>query len=494
MKKWIREHKKLSILIVVLAIVAAVAVWVGVKVNRAAEALQQAANQQETAEVEERTLVESLSATGTFVASDETNVTSETANAKVLSVNVSAGDTVNAGDVICTLDTTDLQEDLADAQQNLTDAEEQRQRTVDNATRSLEEAAANRDESLGQIDTDIADAYQDWQDAQAQLDSLNAQKNAVEGSEEPADVQLAAKLDGEIRIAQTTVDRAKRTYDTKVQNRDSDIKTVNDAYRNQEDSYQTTIENASSSTDAQQERVDELQKQIAGATVTAPARGLVTSVYVEAGDDYNGGSLAVIKNVDVFEITTEIDEYDINKVQTGQEVVIKTNATDDMELSGTVISVAPAATGSESASGSGASFGLDLSNLSGSSLMGGGGSDDVTYTVQIRVDTPCDQIRIGMTAKLSIVLSKAEDVLSVPYNAVQGDSETGYYVEEVLSEEEDGTYKTQKISVTKGLESDYYTQVSGDGVKEGMKILVPKAEGGNSIMDLLQQSGSMGGI
>lgn len=492
MKKWIREHKKLSIAIVVLAVIAVVAVVIGVRVNQAAQALQKAANQQETAKVEKRTLMESLSATGTFVASDETNVTSEITNTKVLAVNVSVGDTVNAGDVICTLDTTDLQEDLADARQNLSDAQEQRQRTIDNANRSLDEATANRKESLSDVDTNISDAYRDWQDAQAQLDSLNAQKNAADAK---GNIQEAARLEGEIRIAQTSVDRAKRTYDTQVQNRDSHIKTINDAYQNQVDSYHTTIENASASTDMQQDQVDRLQEQIDQAVVTAPARGLVTALNVRSGDRYNGGSIAVVKNVDTFEVTAEIDEYDVNKVQVGQEVVIKTNATDDLELSGTVKSVAPAATGSASASDSGAAFGLDLDNLmDSSSMMGGSGSNDVTYTVRVIVNTPCDQIRLGMTAKLSIVLAKGENVLSVPYNAVQGDSEKGYYIEEALSKDKDGNYETKKISVAKGLESDYYVEIIGDEVKEGMEILVPKAEGGNSIMDLLEQSGAMGGI
>lgn len=491
MKKWIREHKKLSIVIVVLAVIAVAAVVIGVRVNRAAKELQKAENQQEIAEVEKRTLMESLSATGTFVASDETNVTCETTNTKVLTVNVSVGDTVNAGDVICTLDTAKLEEELSDARKSLSDAQERRQRTVDNANRALEEAATSRNESLNDIDTGISDAYQDWQDAQAQLDSLNAQKDAADAV---GNMQEAARLEGEIRIAQTSVNRAKRTYDTQVQNRESHIKTVNDAYQDQVDSYHTTIDNASTSTDMQQDQVDRLQEQIDQAVVTAAARGLVTALNVQAGDSYNGGSIAVIKNVDTFEVTAEIDEYDVNKVQVGQEVVIKSNAADDLELSGTVKSIAPAATGSESVSGSGAAFGLDLDNLMDSSMMGGSGSKDVTYTVRVSVDTPCDQIRLGMTAKLSIVLEKGENVLSVPYHAVQGDSEQGYYIEEMISENQDGTYDTKKISVKKGLESDYYVEVIGDEVKEGMEILVPKAEGGNSIMDLLEQSGAMGGI
>lgn len=491
MKKWIKEHKNLSITVAVIAVIAIIAAMIViVKVNQTAKALQDAAKEQETAKVEKRTLMESLSATGTFVASDETGVTSETINTKVLSVNVSVGDTVNAGDVICTLDTTELQKDLSDAKQSLADAQEQRQRTIDGANRSLSEAETNRKEALNNLDTSISDAQQDWQDAQAQLDSLNAQKNAADAAGSALE---SAKLEGEIRIAQTSVDRAKRTYDTLVQNRDSNIKTINDTYQNQADSCNTTIENASASTDMQQEQVDRLQEQIDQAVVTAPARGLVTALNVKSGDHYNGGMIAVVKNVDTFEVTAEIDEYDVNKVQVGQEVVIKTNADEDLELSGTVKSIAPAATGSTSVSDSGAALGLDLENLMDSSSMVSG-SNDVAFTVRVSVNTPCDQIKLGMTAKLSIVLEKGENVLSIPYNALQGDSEEGYYIEEVTKKDKNGTYQTTKVSVNKGLENDYYVEITGAEVKEGMEILVPKAEEETSIVELLEQTGAMGGI
>ena len=61
----------------------------------------------------------------------------------------------------------------------------------------------------------------------------------------------------------------------------------------------------------------------------------MTAVNVEVGDTYNGNVIAVIDNVDSFDIT-EIDEYDINRIAVGQEVIIKTNATGDEELSGVV--------------------------------------------------------------------------------------------------------------------------------------------------------------
>ena len=86
-------------------------------------------------------------------------------------------------------------------------------------------------------------------------------------------------------------------------------------------------------------------------------------------------------------------------------------------------------------------------------------------------------------------------LLSVPYNAVQTDDEgTSYYVQKVTGTNEDGTYKTKKIKVDKGIESDYYTEIINSGLEEGDQVIVPAAEKQNSLEDMINQSSSMGGV
>ena len=206
--------------------------------------------------------------------------------------------------------------------------------------------------------------------------------------------------------------------------------------------------------------------------------------------------MAVIKNTDTLRVEADIDEYDVNKIQIGQEVVIRSNATGDVELTGIVSSVAPAASGSETSNSSvGSIGGLDLGELnemSGGGL-GGGSSDGVVYPILIDVAVPGAEVRLGMTAKLSIILSKQENVLSVPFDAVQDDGDGGLFVEEVTGKDEEGEYTTRKISVTKGVESDYYVEIGGSDVKEGMEIIVPKTES-KSIFEMMQEAGVAGGM
>ena len=500
---WFKEHKKIVITAVVLITVAVIVVVAVATGNK-----KESNVKEETATVERRTLMKSISATGSFVAADEDKVSTDTVGAEIKAVNVQVGDTVAAGDVIAVIDTKDLEEDLANAKEGLQTTQDQAARTRDQATRNLDRAKTDRDENLKQVDVNIADAKADWEkaesnyntsmaaynDAVATRDALVSAGNTTSAEYISANTQvntLKRQLDGD----RQTVDAYKTQYDRLVENRADSINQINENYQNQVDTYNNTIDSTKNSGESQQERIDELNKQIQGAVVKANSSGLVTAVNVAVGDRYNGQAIAVIENVDSFDVTTEIGEYDINQVEVGQEVVIKTNATGDDELEGVVKKVSPIATG-KGGNAIGDSLGFDIDGMLGDSTMSGlsGKSEDVTFTVTISVNTPCDKLRIGMTAKINIIQQKNKDVLSLPYNAVLTDDNETYYVKKITGKDEEGNYKTKKVKVVKGIESDYYTEIMNSPLKEGDEILLPKAEKGTSLEDMINGSASMGGI
>lgn len=502
--KWIKEHKKA---VVIIAVVLAAVLIVGLALSGEEEPEEA---KEEVAAVERRTLMKTISATGSFIAADTVEVSTDTTGVEVLSVSVEVGDTVAPGDVIAVLDTEDLQERLTDAKEGLQSTNEQTQRTKDNANRNLEQAGRDRDEELANVDKDIQNAYDDWQtaetnyqdsvkgyeEAQKTLDAIKNTGDTTSNAYVTASSQVTAAK-RQMENDRRTADSSKEYYDNLVSRRGERIQQIEDNYQNQVDSYNDTIDGTKDAGEPQQEQISDLEEQIAGAVVRATAGGLITAVNVGAGDTYNGGTLAVIDNVDSFDVTTEIDEYDINSIRVGQEVMIKTNATGEDELTGTVTKVSPIATGSNSGGTLGGGLGgLDFGSLmeDGSSSFSSGGSEDVTFTVTIHVETTDARLRIGMTAKLSIIEQKNEDVLSVPYNALQTDDEENYYVRMVTGKDEEGAYTTKKVKVTRGIESDYYTEILNTDLKEGDEILLPKPEGGDTLEDLIQDSGSMGGV
>ena len=63
---------------------------------------------------------------------------------------------------------------------------------------------------------------------------------------------------------------------------------------------------------------------------------------------------------------------------------------------------------------------------------------------------------------------------------------------EILKNEE--TEEIQEITVEKGLEGTYYVEISSDELKEGMRVVLPKIEAGNSMKELIEMMGADAGL
>ena len=165
------------------------------------------------------------------------------------------------------------------------------------------------------------------------------------------------------------------------------------------------------------------------------------------------------------QISTSIGEYDISQIKKGQKAAILTDATGDNELEGEITYVA-VSTGSSSlsTSSSGNAGGSSVSSSMGTSASS---SSDSGYTVKIKITDVNENLRIGMTAKCSIILNEAEDVYAVPYDAVN-QNEEGKQVIYV-----DDSAGKKEVEVEKGMESDYYVEISGEKLQEGMKVIIP---------------------
>ncbi len=270
-------------------------------------------------------------------------------------------------------------------------------------------------------------------------------------------------------------------------------------------------------------QIAQMQKQIDNAVVKSPVSGTVTAIGVHAGDVYTGSPIVRIENCQSFEIEAFIDEYDIADVQKGMDVKIKTNATRDEVLNGKVTYVA--------ISSASLSSGMDLSALAGgmSSYTGVAASTGgtATYKIKIDINTPNDRLRAGMNARLSIITSKADDVLSVPYESVFERDDGTNYIKVVKPDYDiDGNIaktdeKYQKITgkainidgsstkkvlsdsiedyieeidVEAGIEGTYYIEISSDKISEGMYVIVPKADSDNSLTQLFEMMGADAGI
>ncbi|SDA52742.1 Biotin-lipoyl like [Lachnospiraceae bacterium G11] len=266
-------------------------------------------------------------------------------------------------------------------------------------------------------------------------------------------------------------------YNDSVRSKD-DIKRADDAtVATAADSFNTTRNTASVSNLPSKQNIENLEEQLDKCTVTAPMSGTVTAVNFKKGDKYDGVTpIIVVEDESAYQVSAEIDEYDISKIEIGQKVQIRTNGTGDLELEGKVVSIAPHATALPASMGAAAS------------------SANVTYNILIDILTPNNDLKMDMTAKIVIITDSKEKCKCIPIDAFQEEEESGRFYVEIydptdptkMSVTEDGKIEYEKLYVEKGMESDYYAEVISNELTEGTQVVIP-SEYDNSLYDLTME-------
>lgn len=213
--------------------------------------------------------------------------------------------------------------------------------------------------------------------------------------------------------------------------------------------------------------------------ITASFAGEVTTLNVAALDSVQmGAELIEVTDYSNLEMVVNIDELDIDKVQVGQSANIDVSALADSEFTGTVTSVAKEANSDSS-------------------------STIAKYEVNITINEPTG-IKVGMTAEATITTEKKENIVTVPFAAVQKDDD-GYYVL-VPSEDQttaktaendsttaddstSSTIKTTKQSIEIGLQNATAVEVV-KGITKGDTVVLPSLNSNSSSNSNNKQSGN----
>lgn len=325
------------------------------------------------------------------------------------------------------------------------------------------QAQADYQNQLASIESSASAAYSGVASAQTGVASAEAQLDAARDARNGSTL---TQLEQGIASANRSVDSAELQEDIAKAQQDAAEQSADTAKQQQaatENSIAQQIDTlkdnligsqiAAQSTKSQEIAIQSLQDTLADATITAPVSGVVTAVYAEEGQPGNG-LLFVIEDTDALKITTNIREYDVGNIEVGMPVVIRSDATGDKEISGTVTYIAPAANKTEN----------------GNTLT----ADDSTveFEAEVQVNDADSGLRIGMNTRLTVLLEERSDVYGVPYDSVvekADGSEVVYAVEP--SSEKEGGYVVTEVPVTTGLETDFYIEVSGDGITDGLSIV-----------------------
>lgn len=182
--------------------------------------------------------------------------------------------------------------------------------------------------------------------------------------------------------------------------------------------------------------------------VVSPIDGVVVSLAVSMGEELSNSTLeqelVVVSSFQQTELTIAVDELDINKIEMGQEAIIKADALPGQNLTAKVIGIAYEGTT----------------------------TNDITkYDVTLALDYT-EGIKGGMSATAIILQEKKENVLLVPAEAVitvDGQSTIQVMV--------DGAPQNKPIKI--GLSTDRWVEVT-DGLQEGESIIVVSNSGNRS--------------
>lgn len=337
---------------------------------------------------------------------------------------------------------------------------------VNEAKATLDAAQAKYDEAAAVTDIDLTSSiYQELQAAQAAYDTANAQFSQLNQAKEIlANAQAKeAELLNKYNSLCTEVDSTYAKYQTAVNNQTTtntkNAESIEDAQYN----YKITALEQSNTKKTQSSQVQDAEEKLGKTVVTSPISGVITSVGVEVGDTYNGEVLFVVQDMEHFIVDGSVDEYDIASISKDLTAVIKTEATDDDEFSGVVTFVAPTPDSSASTTSSTSSS----STTGSSSSMGSTSTTSSSgYDIQITLSDTDDRLRVGMTAKTSIILDSREDVFAVAYDCVETDADGNSYITVV----DDGS--SSESSTSSGKEDK--TQNTGAVSENGMGGQLPE--------------------
>ena len=498
---FIKTHKKRCI-----AVVAAAAVLVAVIVPRKSRsASADLAYTQE--KLGRRDIVNVYDGSGTINAADSYTVKS-LVTGTVLTADFELGDTIQKGDVLYVIDSSDVEGDLESAQLSVSQAQRSYDDAADarnvrtkiggevssfavaagDAVQAGQTVATVRDTSVMLLAVDFpaaeAQSFAVGQAAQVMPDTtfevLNGTIRSVSGADPSGDaslmtctVTIAVPNAGSLTTAQaavaqvngvsslnsahfayqreeTVVAAASGTVSELCVREGSTVRQDDVLLRITGKDLDKQAQNAADNLRSAELRMSSAERNISHYTIDAPISGTIVDKKVKAGDKLSANdtamqNLCTIYDMSYLEMKLNVDELKIRSLEVGQEVEITADAVPGETYKGVISSILVAGT---TANGS------------------------TSYPVTVRIDE-MGELLPGMNATAKITTASVKNVLALPnaalvrgsYVLVTKDSPSAANAETSMTAPDGYVY----VKVTTGISDDDYIEVKS-GLQEGDTI------------------------
>ncbi|MGC8779076.1 MAG: efflux RND transporter periplasmic adaptor subunit, partial [Candidatus Caldatribacteriaceae bacterium] len=318
-----------------------------------------------TVKVTRGEITESVSELGTLEPLDRVDVKLVEAVAasggKIKKILVKEGDLVASGQPLMELDTEDLEISLLSAKANLASAQAQLEQVL---KRPTEVELRQKEYSYQQALIEYQNAKTTLERSEKLFASGGISKEDLENSRQNLDLKEKA-----LRVAEAELKTTRELPD------EDDVAIAQSAVTRAEADLRS------------------IQKKIESSTITSPIEGTVIDVNVREGEMVSvGETLATVADLKTMKAVIPINEVDIPKVKPGQKAVAKLDAFPDRKFTGEVVSTSQKETVSENV---------------------------VTYETIIYLDNSEGLLRSGMTVDVEILCASRQNVLILPFTALQ---------------------------------------------------------------------------
>jgi len=348
----------------------------------------------------------SISESGELIAKESTTISvpSDVRGSFQIIYLAEEGKPVKKGDVLVRFDTSELDVRIETLESTLKQAQEE-----------LERLKANQESQMATL-----------------LSNLETTKNNYELSKLRLEQM---KFEAETR---------KQMEELNFKNAEISLRKQENAIKNQEIVNKVNLNAALLAIETAQNELNEAKADREKLIIKAPNEGLVvyrenyksgTRTKIQVGDTpYRRQSLIDLPNLETMQVKTQVNEIDIRKVTKGQKAIIKLDAFQNVEFTGTITDVAYLARRES-------------------------GSNVKVFDIIITIDEKNHPLlKPGMSATVEIIIDRLDNVLYVPLESVfEKDGRTIVYVGE-------GSFKP--VEIKKDKSNDNYVVVT-EGLKEG---------------------------
>ena len=412
---------------------------------------------------EKNDVMATLSAEGVIESADKnTTILTNLTTYKVKKINVKVGDRVSQGDVVCELDTTELENEIASIEKQLSNANAFSEFQLEQYKKDLQTAKQSKDLQLNSAQKAIDEArraydnakvgYENnlnkYNDAFARAEQLKFSYENAQTEEEAVEIykQYEAVLQ-EVSLYRSSYEAEEMKItesESYIKNTENNYESVLLAANKSVEAAQYALDTYSVSSDSSsardtQEKLETLKKSLNDSKIIAPSSGIISSINAQEGKACVDGIIMTTQNDSEKSVKISISEEDFLFVKQGMKAIVTTLATGTETFEGTVSRV------------------VDIKSQNG-------------FDGYISLENS-DKFKIGMTAKVKLVTVDEKEKLSVKKSSLFSNDEGVLCLFEA-EKQDNNKYILKQTEVDKTAENQLLAIVSADTLEEGDFILI----------------------